>query len=412
MAYIRRLPSGLYQATVRMPNGKRTTKTNKLKSVVEKWAKATEAKFDQGDIRDPRAGKILVSAWHERWAKARVIEKPTRAKNESLWRTHCEPKWGDWPMQAIARVDAQAWVGDLQETRRARHKGRPAAAFEDPDEIPTLSAATIHDVVHLMTSMYKAAMKEHPPLVLVNPFLDLELPKRSASAIEFYEHAEAEALYQALERLSGARWRTLVELGMDVGLRPGEIYGLHGHRVDWIRGQLSVVDVATRQGLREYPKSMKSNRVVPIPPATLEGMSRLMVGRPRGELVFTAPDGGTVDDGDFRNRMWYPAVDAARLCGGISPGEIDKAEGRRLLRRGRCGEVCDDPTHRIRRYPPRVMRHTAASWLVQDGVPLYDVQALLGHESFETTQRYAHLAPDAHDKVIKSWERRRMEKAN
>lgn len=26
------------------------------------------------------------------------------------------------------------------------------------------------------------------------------------------------------------------------------------------------------------------------------------------------------------------------------------------------------------------MRDTAASWLVQDGVPLYDVQDLLGHE--------------------------------
>ena len=52
------------------------------------------------------------------------------------------------------------------------------------------------------------------------------------------------------------------------------------------------------------------------------------------------------------------------------------------------------------------MRHTAASWLVMDGVPLYDVQALLGHESFATTQRYAHLAPNAHGKVIESWERR------
>ncbi|WP_245973888.1 hypothetical protein [Thermomonospora umbrina] len=41
-----------------------------------------------------------------------------------------------------------------------------------------------------------------------------------------------------------------------------------------------------------------------------------------------------------------------------------------------------------------------------DGVALYDVQHLLSHESFATTQRYAHLAPDAHDKVRKSWERR------
>lgn len=52
------------------------------------------------------------------------------------------------------------------------------------------------------------------------------------------------------------------------------------------------------------------------------------------------------------------------------------------------------------------MRHTAASWLVIDGVPLYDVQALLGHESYRTTERYAHLAPDAHDKVVQSWARR------
>jgi site-specific recombinase XerD len=52
------------------------------------------------------------------------------------------------------------------------------------------------------------------------------------------------------------------------------------------------------------------------------------------------------------------------------------------------------------------MRHTAASWLVQGGVPLYDVQALLGHEDYATTQRYAHLAPDAHGKVLQSWTRR------
>jgi hypothetical protein len=36
------------------------------------------------------------------------------------------------------------------------------------------------------------------------------------------------------------------------------------------------------------------------------------------------------------------------------------------------------------------IERVAASWLVQDGVPLYDVQALLGHESFRTTERYAN----------------------
>jgi integrase len=413
MSYIRRLPSGKWQATVRMPNGKRTTKSNKLKRVVEKWANQLEAKFDLGDLRDPKAGKILVKTWYGRWSAARVIEAPTRAKNLSLWRTHCEPRWGDWPMDAVQRVDAQAWVGELRETRRARHRGRSADAFDDPDEIPYISAATIHDVVHIMTGLYKAAMKEHPPLVLTNPFFDLELPQRNATTVEFYEREEAAALYAAIERLHGSGWRTLAELGMDVGLRPGEIYGLHGHRVDWMRGQLTVVDVATRFGLREYPKSMKSNRSAPIPPATLEGMSRLMQGRPREALVFASPTGAAaMDDGHFRNRIWYTAIEAARTCGGLSPGEVAGTADAGLVRAGECGPVCDNPAHGIRRYPPRIMRHTAASWLVQDGVPLYDVQALLGHESFETTQRYAHLAPDAHEKVIKSWKARASGETN
>jgi integrase len=112
----------------------------------------------------------------------------------------------------------------------------------------------------------------------------------------------------------------------------------------------------TRQGLRQWPKSKRSHRIVPVPAHILEGMSVLMAGRPRDALVFTAPQGGPVTDGHFRNRVWYPAVEAVGI-----------------------------------RFAPRIMRHTAASWLVQDGVPLYDVQMLLAHEDYGTTQRYAHL---------------------
>jgi integrase len=62
--------------------------------------------------------------------------------------------------------------------------------------------------------------------------------------------------------------------------------------------------------------------------------------------------------------------------------------------------------HRFSERCPRVPGRIRRRWLVQDGVPLYDVQALLGHEDYATTQRYAHLAPDAHGKVIESWSRR------
>jgi integrase len=40
-------------------------------------------------------------------------------------------------------------------------------------------------------------------------------------------------------------------------------------------------------------------------------------------------------------------------------------------------------------------RHTFASLYMMAGGDLFRLQKLLGHQSIETTQRYAHLAPDA-----------------
>ncbi|MFW2177481.1 MULTISPECIES: tyrosine-type recombinase/integrase [unclassified Moraxella] len=46
------------------------------------------------------------------------------------------------------------------------------------------------------------------------------------------------------------------------------------------------------------------------------------------------------------------------------------------------------------------LRHTFASLLVSQGVPLYHVSQLLGHSDTRITQRYSHLSPDNLSSVV------------
>jgi len=47
------------------------------------------------------------------------------------------------------------------------------------------------------------------------------------------------------------------------------------------------------------------------------------------------------------------------------------------------------------------LRHTYASWLVDQKVELYTVKALLGHSSISMTERYAHVSDKAKDEAVK-----------
>jgi site-specific recombinase XerD len=51
----------------------------------------------------------------------------------------------------------------------------------------------------------------------------------------------------------------------------------------------------------------------------------------------------------------------------------------------------DNSTGKVDRVWFHTLRHTYASWLVQDGVDIYVVQKLMRHKSITMTERYAHL---------------------
>lgn len=377
MARYRRLPSGKWQATIDLPSGKRITKSDKLKRVVQEWATQQEAKIQTGHKVNPRGGRTLLSDWHMRWWNGRVVAEETRRGDAGQFRHHILPYWTEWRLGDIGRIDVQTWVRRMEQDGVGRYAIRRSYNLF----VALLGDAVIED------------------LIPVSPCQKIDLPPTPPKAPAWFTRSHVDAITAELP----AGHAAMTELMVYTGLRWGEAAGVAGadrddetgNPIDWFRGRIQVrgaIDGKTAKW-KQYPKTSASRREVPVPKHVLDQLAPLLVGRARDAWVFVtrrrSPKTGEralLSSANWRV-VWYSALDAANK----KVEEINRG----LLEAARLAPVP--------RLDPHDCRHTAASWLVQNGVPLYNVQALLGHESYQTTQRYAHLAPDAHSAVEDAW---------
>lgn len=343
----KKLPSGSWNVQVYLPNGKRKSITDPLKRVVEQKARDLEAAIRNGQSVHLRDKRVTVADWSAKWMRSRNVDKATAKKDESQVRNHVLPRWGDWPLQAISRSEVQVWVKDMT-----------AAG---------VGANTVVGAYHRFAAMMSDAVLEG--LIGASPCREIDLPKVVKPAPKWLTRHEYDLIQMALAVTPRAAvWQAYVGLACFSGLRPGELAGLDVEHVDFDRLLVRVEQVMTRHGMRPYPKSDTSVRTVPFPPEVADLLWRVIGDRGSGP-VFTSSEGGRVRDENFRDRVWRPALESA----GLEPMR------------------------------PYVTRHTAASWLVQAGVPTWEIVKMLGHSSTRLVDVYAHLAPDAHDRVRAAW---------
>lgn len=374
MAYIRKLPSGKFQATVRHPSGSKVTKTDPLKRVVQAWAAETETALRTGITPAVRGRTVTLGAWHEQWLRTRMVEASTGRKDDGRWRNHVGPHWSGWPLDSIQRRDVQEWVKKLTDAG--------------------IGAAAIHGSYQLLAVLLAEAV-DHGMLG-ASPCRRISLPRSGKPDPRWLTRHEYDRLQLALGELTTVRggraavpdphapvYQALVALGCFSGLRPAELAGLDVSAVDFDRRLVRVTQVVTqvpdgylpngrqkyRFAVRAYPKSDRSIRSVPFPEEVGELLWRILADRTSGP-VFTSPKGSRIQMvGNFARAAWRPALKAA----GIEP---------------------------VR---PYVMRHTCASWLVQKGVPDRQIMAVLGHADGHLIEVYAHLAPEEHDEIRAAW---------
>jgi integrase len=321
---------------VRMPDGRRRTRTDPLKGVVKAWAEDAEAAIRKGEWADPQDGRITVGQWYETWLSTRVLETATAAKYGSHWRTHVEPRWGRVRLMAVTSWDVEAWVADMK-----RAKVGPTSLVQ--------SFQLFH---YLMTDAVRHRR------VAVDPTAGVKVPKAPKHVDRFLTLAEYEALEAAMPT---DRDRCIVRLMAYGGLRWGEVAGLHAHRVDLSERRLTVVEVLRRDAtVKARPKSTAGQRYVPIGDELAEMLQGLV---PDSGLVFPG-----LDYTNWRRRVFIPAVEAAGLAR-------------------------PHPT-------PHDLRHTFGSWLAGGNVSPTDIMALMGHSSLRATERYLHSSSERFDRAL------------
>ena len=163
----------------------------------------------------------------------------------------------------------------------------------------------------------------------------------------------------------------MVRVALGTGFRRAELCALRWRDVSFDEGRVYARGYVRKdsEGKVVYEHRTKSghDRAVPLLPLAREALERMHAARTNEdeeETVFVG-DRGAPLHGNF-------------------VGEEFRDQRKR--------------TGLPKRFTFHTLRHTFASWLVTQGVPLRHVQAYLGHASIRTTEIYAHLVEDrAHE---------------
>lgn len=182
-------------------------------------------------------------------------------------------------------------------------------------------------------------------------------PQPKIREVEPFTPADIDKIAVELADEDGAGFGPLVVFAAETGLRPEEWIPLE--RRDWLRQERVIVVERTYSDgrLAPYGKTARSRRRVPLSPRAEEAL-RSLPARIDTRLLFPAVRGGYIELHGWRNREWYPALEAAGLA-----------------KRG-----------------PYALRHTFATTALAAGLSVFELARIMGTSVDMIDRTYGHLA--------------------
>jgi integrase len=301
-------------------------------------------------------------------------------------RTHVLPQWGSWPLSKIDHAAVQAWVTELGKQR-------------SPD--------VVAKCYQLTAAVLRSAVSNR--LLAFNPCENIRLPPRRRHDCD-ERIITREELMTVLLPVVPDRYRAIVATAGGAGLRWGEAAGLCADAIDLDQRRLrvirTVIEVGGQTSFKPFPKSAAGRRTVPLPPWLVEIIREHRESYASGDsgLVFPNAVGKPLRRTLFRSRVWRPALVRAGMLGTVTVvndntvrADWVDATGATLTKelpteREAVLHVARSCAGGLRFHD---LRHSYATWLVDDGVPPNMVARVMGHEKITTTlQLYTRRTDD------------------
>lgn len=235
-----------------------------------------------------------------------------------------------------------------------------------------LAAKTLVHYHRLLNSLFEKVVKWN--VLYDNPCRHVEPPKLVRREAKFLDEEQARRLLSELET-APLQYRVMVNLLLFTGARRGEICGLRWSDIDFGKGTISIKNNSLYlpdYGMYEdTPKTESSIRTINIPEVVLKLLHqhRDLQNAERERLGSKWTDSGMV----FTQHDGRP----------IHPSTISKWLSKFCKERG------------LPHTYPHMLRHTSATMLLMQGIPLKAVSGRLGHSQTATTVnlQYGHNNP-------------------
>ena len=287
----------------------------------------------------------------------------TIERYEGLFRLYLIPECGDVALGRLVRNDLQRVVQATMDRNLADSSVRALHGY--------------------LCGLFSWAVKAE--YLKVSPAVGLSLPPAGQKSAG--QTLSAEESVERLAVFKGTEYWLPVTLALYTGMRPGEVLGLCWDGVDWEDSSITVSQTMTRRGgeLRiGPPKTKYSLRTVVVPEYILGLLREADMKKPDRYWRRYRPRGTSLG----RGFTWTP-IDFRQVCAGWDGRILDESELRGFFTRmsERAG---------VRRVRLHDLRHTHASLLLLDGLPMHVISKRLGHASIQTTiDLYAHLLPNS-----------------